>query len=89
MSVRPGRTLLLAVALMALLVGMWVGLMRLGWGVPGWSAQLPLAHGPLMVSGFLGTLIGLERGVALRQRWMYLAPGLTGIGGLALIAGGP
>ena len=27
-----------------------------------------------MVVGFLGTLIALERAVALRQRWMYLSP---------------
>jgi hypothetical protein len=40
-----------------------------------------------MVSGFLGTLIGLERAVALRRDWTYLSPLLTGLGGILLIAG--
>src|SRR3972149_6584847 len=48
---------------------------------------LPLAHGPLMVSGFLGTLIALERAVALRARWTYIGPLLTSLGGLFLALG--
>src|SRR5262249_25108796 len=47
------------------------------------------AHGPLMVSGFLGTLISLERAVALGEGWAYVAPSLSGLGALALIAGVP
>jgi hypothetical protein len=38
-----------------------------------------------MISGFLGTLISLERAVALQRRWPYLAPLLSGLGGLALL----
>lgn len=71
-------------ALLALLVGTWAGLSRLGWRLP---AFRPEAHGPLMVSGFLGVVISLERAVALQRRWAYLAPGLTGLGALAVIAG--
>jgi hypothetical protein len=37
-----------------------------------------------MVSGFLGTLIGLEKAVAIGRKWAYLCPLLTGIGGVAL-----
>ncbi len=33
-----------------------------------------------MVSGFLGVLIPLERAVAIRQRWMFLVPVLSGLG---------
>jgi hypothetical protein len=44
-----------------------------------------LAHGPLLISGFLGTVIGLERAVALDARWAYTAPLLTGLGGLSLV----
>jgi hypothetical protein len=73
----------LLLALLALLAALWAGLLRLGWQLPPLSAQLPLLHGPLMVSGFLGTLITLERVVALRQRWMYVTPLLTGLGWLA------
>jgi hypothetical protein len=76
-------------AMLALLAALWAGLARLGWNLaPIWPG-LPLAHGPLMVSGFLGTLIGLERAVALRERWAYLAPAASGLGGLVLIAGLP
>jgi len=60
---------------------------RLGWRWPPLQPTLPIAHGPLMVSGFLGTLIALERAVALRSRWTYLGPLLTGLGGLSLAVG--
>jgi hypothetical protein len=38
-----------------------------------------------MVSGFLGTLIGLERAVALQLRWAYLGPLATALGGIMLL----
>jgi hypothetical protein len=38
-----------------------------------------------MVSGFLGTLIGLERAVALRKAWAYLGPLATALGAILLI----
>jgi hypothetical protein len=40
-----------------------------------------------MVSAFLGTVIGLERAIALNRRAAYLAPLLTGLGGLLLLSG--
>lgn len=80
---------LMAAAMMALLAGLWAGLLRLGWSMPMSRPQFLLAHGPLMVCGFLGTLIGIERAVALGRRWTYLAPLFTGAGALALIAGIP
>ena len=76
-------------ALAALLSALWAGLLRLGWPWPAWQPALPAWHGPLMVSGFLGTLIGLERAVALRRGWSFAGPWLTGLGGLVLLAGGP
>ena len=42
-----------------------------------------------MTLGFLGTVIGLERAVALGRRWLYLAPILSGAGALALVGGAP
>jgi hypothetical protein len=42
-----------------------------------------------MISAFLGTLISLERAVALRKNLAYLAPALAALGGLALIVGLP
>jgi hypothetical protein len=83
------RVPLLALGMGALLAGLWAGLLRLGWPVPLPQALLPAAHGPLMVSGFLGTLISLERAVALGRRWAYSVPGMTGCGALLLICGVP
>lgn len=76
-------------AMAALLAGLWAGLIRLGWAWPVLQPTLPIAHGPLMVSGFLGTVIGLERAVALKRGWTYVGPLLTGLGGLALLVGLP
>lgn len=80
---------LLALGLLALLAAMWAGLVRLGWRWPALQPGLPVAHGPLMVSAFLGTVISLERAVALNRRWTYAGPVLCGLGGLALIVGLP
>ena len=79
---------LLPAVLLALLVGMWAGLVRLGWVGLATPLVGPLAHGPLMVSGFLGTLIALERAVALRTGWGFLAPLLSGVGMVVLMVGG-
>jgi hypothetical protein len=84
---RRWRFPLMALALLALLAGMWAGLLRLNWTWPVLQPKLPMAHGPLMVSGFLGTLIGLERAVALEHRWTYLGPLFTGLGAILLIIG--
>ncbi len=73
-------------AMLSLLTALLGGIMRLGWGLPPVLSGLSILHGPLMVSGFLGTLIGLERAVALGRGWTYIAPLLTGIGAIALIA---
>jgi hypothetical protein len=83
------RLPLLAVSMLALLAGLWAGLLRLGWSVPPMQPGLYFAHGPLMVCGFLGTLISLERAVALGESWSYAAPVLSGAGALALIIGAP
>lgn len=83
------RLPLLALAIASLLTAMWAGLIRLGWAWPFWTDALPAAHGPLMIGGFLGALIGLERAVALGRRWAYLAPGLAVIGGAFGFLGAP
>lgn len=75
----------LFLSILALLAALWAGLMRLGWGLPALTPSLALAHGPLMISGFLGTLIPLERAVAMKQKWMYLSPLLAGLGWLVTV----
>ena len=69
----------------ALLAGLWAGLLRMGWSLPP-APTLANAHGPLMVCGFLGTLIPLERAVAIRKKWMFAAPALTALGWVLLLA---
>jgi len=72
----------LFLALSALFVALWAGLLRLGWRWPNIYPGFQMTHGPLMLSGFVGTLITLERAVALKQKWMFAAPLLSGLGWL-------
>jgi len=57
--------------------------------MPVQAAGLATGHGPLMTLGFLGTLIALERAVAVGRDWAYLAPLEAALGGLLLLAGQP
>ncbi|MGC5584662.1 hypothetical protein ACPYOC_10000 [Ornithinimicrobium sp. W1665] len=70
---------------LALLAGLDAALTLAGLPAPAGSARLASIHGSLMVLGFLGTVIALERAVALRRPWGLLAPGLLGAGALALV----
>ena len=85
----PFRLPLLILGFVSLATGIGTGLLRMGWAVPFPPAELALLHGPLMLSGFLGTVIGLERAVALGRRWAYTGPLLTGLGGLSILLGFP
>jgi hypothetical protein len=83
----PGaRVLLLVLGFMALAFGVAGGLVRLGAAIPAPAGAVAL-HGALMVSGFLGTVIGLERAVALGRLWGYGAPLASGVGGVLLVLG--
>ncbi|MEW5887707.1 MAG: hypothetical protein AB1768_01455 [Pseudomonadota bacterium] len=87
-DVRPAlRFPLLLLGFLSLAAGVGAGLVRLGWNVPLPAPELTLLHGPLMVGGFFGTVIGLERAVALARRWAYLGPLASGLGAAAAVAG--
>lgn len=62
----------LVLALLSLLTGLGAGLGRMGWDLPG-LAVIP-HHGAIMVGGFLGTLIILEKIIPLKIKWLYLFP---------------
>lgn len=66
--------LLLMTAGLSLLLGLYTGLIRLGLSLPAAFDLGALAHGPLMINGFLATVISLERGAALEKLWSYIAP---------------
>ncbi len=81
--------LLVAVSLLSAVAG---GLLRAGasWSLLHGSvvvAQAAGAHAALMLSGFLGMVIAIERAVAVRLRWAFGAPVAAGLGSLALLAG--
>lgn len=84
---RPARLALLALGGAALVAGLTGALVLIGTPMPEATVRLAASHGILMTLGFLGTLISLERAVALGRLWGYAAPLLAGTGGLALIAG--
>jgi len=83
----PARIPLLMLAAASLVSGVWGGLVRMQttFVLPVDHAAWITFHGPLMVSGFLGTLIGVERAVALAKRWAYAVPLVTGLGGANLL----
>jgi hypothetical protein len=73
----------------SLLAGLWAGIVRMGWLLPMPNEQFVMMHGPLMVVGFLGSLIGLERAVALRRWWAYFIPICAGLSALSALLGVP
>lgn len=62
------------------------GLQRIGWEI-GPGTELVALHGPLMVCGVFGSLISLERAVALGAPWAYAGPVAAVMGSIAALAG--
>lgn len=90
MRTTPGRPPLspapfLIAAAGLLILGILGGLQRFGW-----LTQFPLSsavarHGPILVMGFFGTLISLERAVAMGRLWMFSVPFLHALAGWVLL----
>jgi hypothetical protein len=88
-AVRLGFLVLVAVSLLAGIAG---GLLRFGVMLPStagaaWLGHAALGHAALMTGGFLGTVIGLERAVAVKHPAAFVAPLASGLGGLGLLLG--
>lgn len=93
MSGRPAvpvaaRLPLLAGGGLGLLGRLYTALLLLDVPLPDTAAGVGPTHGPVMVFGFVGTLVALERAVALGARWALLAPACSGLGAVTLLAGG-
>ena len=88
-ATRGWRTALVVLGGLSLLAGLNAALVRLGVWAPVASERVGDLHGPVMVLGFMGTLISLERAQALRNSLAYLAPALLGLGSILLVAGAP
>jgi hypothetical protein len=86
LALRPLRLVLLACGLIALLLGLWTGIARLGIGLIGAAPQFVEFHGALMICGFFGTLISVERAVAINRPLAYMIPVFAATGVVALLA---
>lgn len=92
-AVPKGRMVILAGGGLGLLAGLDAALLRLGLPAPVESTSLASLHGILMLYGFLGTAISLERAVALQSdrkamsRWAYLSPTFSGLGVISCLVG--
>lgn len=84
MVIRSRLALLLPGGL-ALLLGLDAALLLLELPAPLSWERLPEAHGLLLTLGAVGTLVALERAVALNRWWGFLAPAGLGLGGLSLV----
>ncbi|MCU6480604.1 hypothetical protein QO003_002786 [Arthrobacter silviterrae] len=80
------RMLFLLPAGAALLVGLNAGLQLLGADAPVKLDRFPEIHGMLLALSFVGTVIALERTVALGKAAGYASPALLGISGLLMIS---
>lgn len=83
------RLLLMLPAGISLLAGLDAALLLLDLPAPLRTERLPDVHGVVLVLGFVGTLVSLERAVALRRPWGFLAPALLGLGSLLLVSPAP
>jgi len=78
----------MAAGVVLMVAGGWAGLSRMGWAFPTRPGLLA-NHGVIMVVGFLGTAIGVERAVGAGRTWAFAAPILTSAGAIGLALGAP
>lgn len=92
-SPRPALTaVLVACVAAALLVGIAGGLLRAGValsavGASAWVGRGALSHAALMMCGFLGTVICIERAVAARRWQAWIPPLASAAAGVSLLLG--
>lgn len=85
------RALLPAGLALLLGAGLLGGLLRAGVAVPlpdaAWPGRAVLAHAFLMIGALMGSVIGLERAVALNARAAFAVPLASAAAGLLMLAG--
>src|SRR5512139_2808377 len=87
------RALLVPAVAVALAAGIVGGLVRAGVGWPehiiggAWLGEAVLAHAQLLVCAFLGSVIGIERAVAVKQHWAFAAPLASAASGVLALTG--
>lgn len=80
-----------ALVLASLVAGVCAGLLRAGVPLPSsqWLGRAVAAHAFLMICCFMGTVIGIERAVAVRHPLSFAGPAVSGLAGLATLMGAP
>lgn len=86
-----GRVVFIPVVALCLTTGLCGGLLRAGVALPSvisgaWLTSAVMHHAFLMICAFMGTVIGLERAVAVKTPWAYLAPAASAASGLFILA---
>lgn len=66
------KILLMLLVFGSLVSGIFTGWFRLGFDLP--VARVYLHHGAMMTGSFLGTVILIERIVALKRKWLFVFP---------------
>lgn len=81
------RGIMILTVVVALIGGLSTGLARLGWDIALPNRDWFMLHGALMICGFLGTLICLERSVALAGRFplSIIVPAINALGTVGLL----
>lgn len=92
LPLRGAGWLLAAAVALSAIAAIAGGLVRAGVGLSAagptsWWTSAVLNHAALMIGGFMGTVIAVERAVALRRRFAWAVPLLSAAAGVALLAG--
>lgn len=84
---RVGRLPFVILAMLSLITGLLAGLHRIGWTLP--LSGISPNHGAIMVGGFLGTLITLEKIIPLKKNILYVFPIISGSSVVLFFIGEP
>jgi hypothetical protein len=84
---RIGRLPFVLLAMLSLIAGLLAGLQRIGWILP--LSGVSPNHGAIMVGGFLGTLIILEKIIPLKRNILYVVPIVSGTSVVLFFIGEP
>jgi hypothetical protein len=85
---------ILVIVVAAMVIGLLAGLARIGYVMPPLIGERVGLHGPILAAGVLGTLIALERAVAMttvaerRGRLAYVAPMAMALGTVGIVVMG-
>jgi hypothetical protein len=83
--IRRERLPFVFLAFASLIIGLLAGLTRIGWNIP-FNVVVP-EHGAIMVGGFLGTLISLEKIIPLKKPLLYAIPITSGLSVASFLLG--